>query len=95
MSYPDAMLLWEGCALSLQEGPPLRITFARFAGYENKNRKYRAKPIDAEDFVNMQKVLGAIQPGPAMQTMPPEMKEAIQWAESMKKKHPALNESTR
>lgn len=82
MPYPDAMLLWD----ELAEAPPVRLTFARFVGWENKNgRKYKGKAMDDEDFRNLQMMLGS---GPS--PMPAHLKEAIGWAEEMKKKHPGL-----
>jgi hypothetical protein len=80
MPYSDAMLVWH----ELEEHPPVRMLFAQFVGYKNPNKKFPAKPISGDDFVGLQKVLGGLQP------MPKEMKEAMAWAEGMKKKHPRL-----
>jgi hypothetical protein len=80
MPYADALLVWR----ELEEHPPVRMLFARFVGYKNPNRRFKAAEATADDFVAIQKVLGPVAP------MPAEMKEALRWAEGMKKKHPGL-----
>lgn len=85
MAYADAMMIWR----ELENAPPLRMLFAQFVGYKNPNKRWGdgqggAAPISGEDFVGMQKIMGPLQP------MPKELKEAMQWAEGLKKKHPTL-----
>lgn len=81
MPYSDAMLLWR----EFEEAPPVRMTFAAYIGYKNKNKKKRKKPfvkkpINNEEFIGMQMVVGGLAP------MPAAFRESIAWAEEEKKK---------
>jgi hypothetical protein len=78
MPYVDAMLLWR----EFEEHPPLRFTFSAFVGYKNPNRKFTG--MNAQQFLDAQKMMGPARPLPA------HLKDAINWAEEKKKKHPAL-----
>jgi hypothetical protein len=82
MPYRDAMLLWR----QFETAPPTRILFAQFVGYKNPHKKFTGK-IEANDFMRMQKIMGPSAP------MPAHLKDAIKWAEGMKKKHPGLASS--
>lgn len=79
MAWPDAMLLWD----ELDFAPPVRWTFARFAGYESqRGRRKWDKPMDAADIVDLQQIMGVPEG-----IVPPMFSEAVKWAEDMKKKH--------
>jgi hypothetical protein len=86
LPYDDALLVWR----ELEQGPPVRTLVAQYLGYKPPRRTYRdggraaAAAPNADDFMQMQKVMGPSRP------LPEHLKEAIKWAESMKKKHPAL-----
>jgi hypothetical protein len=82
MPYADAMLLWR----EFEEAPPVRTLFAKFVGYENPHRRWSGKNMSGDDFMFLQKAMGA----PAQPKMPDHLKDALNWAENMKKKHPAL-----
>lgn len=79
MPYSDAMLLWR----EFEEAPPVRLTFAAYVGYKNKNKKSKPfvkKPISDDTFVKIQMAMGGAAP------MPDAFRESIKWAEEQKKK---------
>jgi hypothetical protein len=82
MPYADAMLFhrsWE------EDGPPLRISFARFVGY---NGKREFEPSDISQILALQSELANDAGRNYMPTakMPQRFKESIRYAEEMKKK---------
>jgi hypothetical protein len=76
MAWRDAMLLWD----ELLKYPPVRMTFAAFAGYKHE-APISVADISGTDLSFLQ------QAGGGLNKMPEHLKDAMRWAEGMKAKH--------